>query len=117
VGKKFSAVKVSVQGSESCGSGRAMFSGQNFLRMSILLFGRARRSDEERTIRSTEVADEGRGWVAGNYFSAVRFSFVVREREADRDMFSGWDFLRMSILLFQGGQMCPRSVCCDLLIM
>jgi hypothetical protein len=48
---------------------RAMFSGQNFLRLSILLFRRARRSDEERTIRSTEVADEGRGRVKWGSFS------------------------------------------------
>jgi hypothetical protein len=59
-----------------------MFSGWDFLRLSILLFRVGKRSDEERTIRSTEVAELGRGRVVGNYFSAVRFSFVVREREA-----------------------------------
>jgi hypothetical protein len=34
----FSAVKISVQGLGACGSGRDMFSGQDFLRLSILLF-------------------------------------------------------------------------------
>jgi len=63
VGKFFSAVKISVCGSGACGSGRDMFSGQNFLRLSILLFGVGKRSDEERTIRSTEVAELGRGRV------------------------------------------------------
>jgi hypothetical protein len=102
--KKFSAVKISVQGSGACGSGRDMFSGQNFLRLSILLFGRARRSDEERTIRSTDVADEGRGRVAGNYFSAVRFSFVVREREAVRGYVQRLGFFVIEYITFQGGQ-------------
>jgi hypothetical protein len=59
---------------------RAMFSGQNFLRLIILLFRAGKRSDEERTIMSTEVAELGRGRVVRNYFSAVRFSFEVRER-------------------------------------
>jgi hypothetical protein len=76
--KKFSAVKISVQGLGACGSGRAMFSGQNFLRLSILLFieyitfrGGQKGSNTERTIRSTDVADAGRGRVVGNYFSFV----------------------------------------------
>jgi hypothetical protein len=36
--KKFSAVKISVQGLGACGSGWDMFSGWDFLRLSILLF-------------------------------------------------------------------------------
>jgi hypothetical protein len=38
----------------------------------ITFQGGQKRSNTERTIRSTDVADEGRGWVVGNYFSAVK---------------------------------------------
>jgi len=103
VGKIFSAVKISVQGLGACGSGRDMFSGQIFLRLSILLFGAGKRSDEERTIRSTEVAELGRGRVVGNYFSAVRFSFEVREREAVRDYVQRSKFFASEYITFQGG--------------
>jgi hypothetical protein len=40
----------------------------------ITFQGGQKRSNTERTIRSTDVADEGRGRVAGNYFSAVKIS-------------------------------------------
>jgi hypothetical protein len=70
--------------------GRAVATGYvqwlGFFAIEYITFrGGQKGSNTERTIRSTDVADEGRGWVVGkNYFSAVRFSFVVREREAVR---------------------------------
>jgi hypothetical protein len=86
----------------------------------ITFQGGQKRSNTERTIRSTDVADEGRGRVVGNYFfSAVRFSFEVREREAVRGYVQRSKFLAseyISFSLFQGGQMCPRSVYYDLLV-
>ena len=87
-----------------------MFSGQVFLRLSILLFieyitfqGGQKGSNTERTIRSTDVADEGRWRVVGNYFSAVRFSFVVRERSAVRGYVQRSGFFADEYITFQGG--------------
>jgi hypothetical protein len=79
--KKFSAVKISVQGLGACGSGRDMFSGQV------------------------------------GFFAIEYITFEVREREAVRDYVQRSGFFADEYITFQGGQMCPRSVCCDLLIM
>ena len=69
--------------------GRAVATGyvqrSGFFAIDYITFrGGQKGSNTERTIRSTDVADEGRGWVAGKFFSAVKISLVVREREAVR---------------------------------
>ncbi len=94
--------------------GRAVATGyvqrSKFFASDYITFrGGQKGSNTERTIRSTDVADEGRGRVVGKFFSAIEIS--VCGSGASRRlgaMFKGQNFLRMSILLFKAGR-CVRG--------
>ena len=96
--------------------GRAVATGyvqrSKFFAIEYITFqGGQKGSNTERTIRSTDVADAGRGRVVGNFFSAVRFSFEVREREAVRDYVQRLGFFAdeyISFHFFKAGR-CVRG--------